>query len=70
MAIETYYPHGEIDKKWQARWRESGIDRALGDGSKPRYYLLEMFPYPSGALHMGHVRVYSIGDTIARFRRM
>ena len=51
-------------------WEEQGIFEVEEDPSKPKYYCLEMFPYPSGMIHMGHVRNYSIGDVIARFKRM
>src|SRR5215831_18206219 len=56
--------------QWQERWRKEGFDRARVDSGKPKYYLLEMFPYPSGRIHMGHVRNYSIGDVVARMKRM
>lgn len=60
-----------IVPKWQQRWNEKGIFKAKDKSKKPKFYNLEMFPYPSGyGLHMGHVRNYSIGDTIARFKRM
>lgn len=57
-----------IEEKWQTRWKTA--TSAPVDPSKPNYYTLSMFPYPSGMLHMGHVRVYAISDTIQRFRKM
>jgi len=61
----------DIESKWQKRWAEAGIFRASEDPKKRKFYVLEMFPYPSGSgLHMGHVRNYSMGDCVARFRRM
>jgi leucyl-tRNA synthetase len=64
------YDFNAIEKKWQNRWAESGQFRALENPGRPKYYVLEMLPYPSGALHIGHVRNYSLGDSVARFRRM
>ncbi|HZX19769.1 MAG TPA: leucine--tRNA ligase [archaeon] len=60
----------KIASKWQKKWADSNAFEAKMDSKKKKYYVLEMFPYPSGKLHMGHVRNYSIGDAIARFRRM
>ena len=59
-----------IEEKWQKYWEEQEAFRVIEDPSKKKYYLLEMFPYPSGNIHMGHVRNYSIGDVIARYKRM
>ncbi len=64
------YEFSAIEPKWQARWEEAGAFHCERDESRPKFYCLEMFPYPSGALHMGHLRNYSIGDLTARFLRM
>ena len=67
--MERYAPQ-EIEKKWQEKWQKDDVYKTEIDRTQPEYYVLEMFPYPSGRLHMGHVRNYSIGDVIARFKKM
>ena len=68
--MEERYQPKEIEEKWQRLWAEQQAFRAGEDPAKSKYYVLEMFPYPSGRIHMGHVRNYSIGDVVARYKRM
>lgn len=68
--MEERYQPKKIEGKWQRIWEENESFRVGEDPKLPKYYLLEMFPYPSGRIHMGHVRNYSIGDVIARYKRM
>jgi leucyl-tRNA synthetase len=68
VAVERYN-HRETEPRWQAHWAAARSFEATEDPSRPKYYVLEMFPYPSGRIHMGHVRNYAMGDVIARFKR-
>jgi leucyl-tRNA synthetase len=67
--VADYNPQ-EIEAKWQKRWEEARVFETEADPSKPKYYTLEMLPYPSGTMHMGHMRNYAIGDVVARVKRM
>ncbi len=68
MAVERYNPK-ESEPKWRAVWQERKLFETRNDDPRPSYYVLEMFPYPSGRIHMGHVRNYAMGDVVARYKR-
>ncbi len=68
--MKENYDFEAVEAKWQKKWDEAGAFAAVADPSRPKYYCLEMYPYPSGRIHMGHVRNYSIGDVLARFKAM
>ncbi|MEX2356623.1 MAG: leucine--tRNA ligase [Thermaerobacterales bacterium] len=70
VQIEPRYNFAEIETKWQRWWEEARLDEVEPDPNRPKYYCLVMYPYPSGSAHVGHTRVYSIGDLLARFKRM
>ena len=67
---EKQYDHNQIELKWHERWKESPLFQAEENSTRPKYYVLEMLPYPSGTLHIGHIRNYAIGDALARYKWM
>jgi leucyl-tRNA synthetase len=68
--LDERYDFRKVEERWQRFWEEQRIFKVTEDASKPKYYCLEMFPYPSGRIHMGHVRNYAIGDVVSRYKRM
>ena len=68
--MSSRYNHKVVEERWQKQWFDKKIFKASKVENKKKYYVLEMFPYPSGKIHMGHVRNYTLGDVVARFKKM
>ena len=68
MATERYNPR-DSEPRWQQEWDQNNVFTTDNDDPREKYYVLEMFPYPSGRIHMGHVRNYAMGDVVARYKR-
>ena len=68
--MSSRYNHKKAERLWQQKWEEEKIFQTVTDENKKKYYVLEMFPYPSGKIHMGHVRNYALGDVVARYKKM